>query len=108
MAKRDISTALLTDIKTCLDITWSDTGTDAKIKTFARNGIAYLNGKYGGEADYESDGFPRTLLIEYVRYARDSALDVFENNYRAEILAMQNQKAVDEYAKVEGPGTSES
>lgn len=92
--KRDISTALLTDVKNYLDITWSDIHTDAKITDLIRGGMMYLNSKYGGEADYESDGLPRTLLEEYVRYARDSALDVFENNYRALILAMQNQKAV--------------
>ena len=29
--------------------------------------------------------------MEYVRYARDSALDVFENNYQALILGMQQE-----------------
>jgi len=29
-----------------------------------------------------------------VRYARDSALDVFENNYRSMLLSMQSDKAV--------------
>lgn len=94
VTKRDVSTALLTDVKNYLDITWSDNHTDAKITELIRGGMMYLDSKYGGEADYESDGFARTLLEEYVRYARDSALDVFENNYRALILAMQNQKAV--------------
>ena len=43
-------------------------------------------------------GYPRQLLKEYVRYARDAALDVFENNYRGLILAMQNQRGVSAYA----------
>lgn len=37
--------------------------------------------------------------MEYVRYARDEALDVFENNYTALILAMQNEGAVKAYAE---------
>ena len=40
---------------------------------------------------------PRTLLMEYVRYARDSALDVFESNYLSMLLGMQNEKAVKNY-----------
>ena len=48
-------------------------------------------------ADYTADGMPRTLLMEYVRYARDSALDVFESNYLSMLLGMQNEKAVKNY-----------
>lgn len=51
----------------------------------------YLDGKGGTPLDYDADGMPRTLLMEYVRYARDSALDVFENNYQALILGMQQE-----------------
>ena len=36
--------------------------------------------------------------MEYVRYARDGALDVFENNYQHLILAMQNNRKVMDYA----------
>ena len=57
-------------------------------------GMVYLNGKLGEEADYTADSLPRTLLMEYVRYARDSALDVFENNYRSMLLDMQNGRKV--------------
>lgn len=63
------------------------------------SGIAYLNDKYGEEADYASAGYPRTLLFDYVRYARDSALDVFEANYLHLILAMQIQKECTDYAE---------
>ena len=36
--------------------------------------------------------------MEYVRYARDSALDVFENNYQSLILSMQSERRVSAYA----------
>ena len=93
MSQLQISDALFEDIKAYLDYTWQDDALDRKYQGFIRAGMVYVNGKYGKSADYESDGLPRTLLFEYVRYARDGALDVFENNYMSMILAMQNDKA---------------
>ena len=94
--RNNLPEGLLEDIKRHLDITWVD-DTDKKTRNNIAQGMVYLNEKLGEEADYTIDGAPRTLLFEYVRYARDSALDVFENNYRAQILAMQNKKAVERY-----------
>lgn len=88
---------LLEDVKNYLNITWDDAATDAKVSGLIAAGMVYLNAKYGEEADYTADGMPRTLLMEYVRYARDSALDVFENNYQALLLGMQNGRLVNVY-----------
>lgn len=104
MVSRDsLPAGLLSDVKNYLNITWDDVATDAKISGLIASGMMYLNSKYGAEADYTEDGMPRTLLMEYVRYARDSALDVFENNYQALILGMQNERLVTSYGgSVEG------
>lgn len=91
--------SLLDDVKNYLDITWSDTETDRKIFGFIASGATYLNDKAGTELDYTQAGYGRTLLMEYVRYARDGAMDVFENNYRHLILAMQNNRRVAAYAE---------
>lgn len=85
---------LLSDVKNWLDITWDDEATDAKMSGLIASGMAYLDGKLGEEGDYTVDGLPRTLLLEYCRYGRDSALDVFENNYRPLLLAMQHERRV--------------
>lgn len=90
---------LLDDVKIHINITWQDETTDKKIRGLIAAGMVYINSKYGEEANYEKDGMPRTLLMEYVRYARDGALDVFENNYHALILGMQNERAVKAYAE---------
>lgn len=90
--------ALLPAIKTYLQVTWDDEQTNQRILGLIEDGAAYLDDKLGEAGDYENPGYPRTLLKEYVRYARDEALDVFENNYQAQILAMQNQKGVRDYA----------
>ena len=95
--RHTISHSLLTDVKAYLGITWNDTVTDNRIRGFIASSMVYLDGKLGAAADYEVDGAPRELLMERVRYARDSALDVFENNYMSQIVAMQNDKKVSDY-----------
>ena len=94
MDRNSLPEALLYAVKNYLGITWEDEGTDANVSGFIASGMAYLDKKLGEKGDYEVDGLPRTLLLEYARYARDSALDVFENNYSSMILAMQNDRKV--------------
>lgn len=89
---------LLEDVKNYLDITWTDEATDKKVTGYIHSGMLYLNDKAGKRIDYRWPCDGRTLLMEYVRYARDGALDVFEYNYRHLILAMQNNRKVMDYA----------
>lgn len=96
---RAIPEGLLDDIKIYLDITWEDQATDSKITGFIEDGMFYLDDKLGESGDYTVPGLPRTLVKEYVRYARDAALDVFENNYLSMILAMQNNRKVENYVE---------
>ena len=98
MTRQTVPAALLADVKNYLNITWDDEATDAKINGLIASAAAYLDSKLGGQPDYEADGMPRTLLMEYVRYARDSALDVFESNYQALILTAQQESMVSDYA----------
>ena len=97
--RREISDELLLDVESNCDVTWRDGATDNKYRGFIAGGMVYINDKLGEEADYEADGYPRTLLMEYCRYARDAALDVFENNYQSMILAMQTQKELSRYVE---------
>ena len=94
MKRTEISVELLADVKNHINITWDDDATDNKIRGLIAAATVYLDGKGGAALDYEADGLPRTLMMEYVRYARDEALDVFENNYTSLILAMQNERLV--------------
>lgn len=97
--RESLPAGLLEDVKDYLGITWSDEATDKKVGGLIASGMMYLDGKYGETADYTVDGMPRTLLFEYVRYGRDYALDVFENNFQALILGMQNDKTVRDYVE---------
>lgn len=98
ITRESVPADLLADVKNYINITWDDEATDAKISGLIASAAAYLYGKLGGQPDYEADGMPRTLLMEYVRYARDSALDVFESNYLALILTAQQESMVSDYA----------
>lgn len=99
MQRKEIPAELLADVKNHLNITWDDEATDNKICGFIAAAMAYLNEKGGSVLEYDADGLPRTLMMEFVRYARDEALDVFENNYMALILNMQNGRMVREHAE---------
>ena len=97
--RNNLPAGLLEDVKNQMDVTWGDEATDRKYSGYIASGMAYLDGKLGEEADYTADGMPRTLLMEYVRHARDAALDVFENNYLALLLDMQNRRAVERFVE---------
>lgn len=98
MTRREqIPAELLADVKNYLGITWSDD--DAKIRGIIASGEVYLDTKRGAPADYEEDGLPRTLLLDYCRYVRDNALDVFENNYKALLLTMRHERLVVDYVE---------
>ena len=99
MKRNEISAELLSDVKNHLNITWDDDATDNKIRGLIAAATAYLDGKGGTDLDYDADGLPRMLMMEFVRYARDEALDVFENNYMSMILSMQNEIAVIAYVE---------
>lgn len=89
---------LLRDIKLYLHITWDDHATDVRLCNIIGMGIAYIDNKLGGPADYSVDGSPRSLLMEYCRYANSQALDVFEENFQSQIIALVNDKGLSDYA----------
>ena len=90
---------LLDDVKNHLDVTWEDDALDRKITELIAAGETYIDSKLGERGNYLETCWPPTLLFEYVRYARDGATDIFENNYAHLLLAMQNERAVQRYAQ---------
>ena len=98
VSRTDLPVGLLEEIKNYLDITWEDEATDQKLRGLIASGMNYLNEKAGEALDYTVDGEGLTLLKDYVRYARDGALDVFENNYLHLLLSVQNNRKVKAYA----------
>lgn len=97
--RNEIPAALLADVKNYLNITWDDLATDKRIRGLIASATADLDDYAGEELDYISDGLPRTLMMDHVRYARDEALDVFENNYRTQLVRLRNRRLVTGYVE---------
>lgn len=98
-ARTAIPAALLADVENYLNITWNDLATDERIRGLIASATADLDDYAGEELDYMSDGLPRTLMMDHVRYARDEALDVFENNYRTQLVRLRNRRRVTGYVE---------
>ena len=89
------SADLLQAVKAYLQISWTDGATDQRIGGLMVQGMQYLDRRSGAALDYENPTSARTLLMEYVRYARDAALEVFENNFLHLIVALREEAQVD-------------
>jgi len=81
-------TALLSDVKDYLNITWQDEKTDKKITGYINRGMARLQFIAGASLDFEKEDLSRSLLLDYCRYANSQALEVFEINFQSELLEL--------------------
>lgn len=88
---------LLEDIKTYLDITWADEPTDKKLTGIIERGIKYIDRIVGTTMNYSAEDKPKELLLDYCRYARSNALEMFQKNYLHELLSLQIDKEVEAY-----------
>lgn len=95
------SADLLSAVKAYLQITWSDEATDQRIGGLMLQGMQYLDQRSGAALDYESTSSAQTLLMEYVRYARDNALEVFENNFLHLIISLREEARVNALSETE-------
>jgi len=95
MAK--VSAGVLEQVINYLDANHADEMYRRKLELITASGIAYIDGKMPAPMDYENDQEAMTILLEYCRYMRDNALDVFENNYLGMILDKQNKERVKAY-----------
>ena len=89
---------MLQTVKDYLKITWADE--DAAIQGIIGRGQAYLNGLAGAELDYETDGQPKALLLDYCRYVYNNASEYFEENFARELLRLQLQEGIKAMAEV--------
>ena len=93
---------LLNDVRNYLDITYSDTDVDTKLIGIITRGMAYLDAKAGKTLDYGKEGQSRALLLDYCRYARNSVLELFEQNFHSELIMLRIGVQTDEYAEDNG------
>jgi hypothetical protein len=82
----DLPEGLLDAVKSYLKITWQDAATDTEVTGYIKRGMTRLQEIAGAPLDFTVEDQPRTLLLDYCRYARSQALEVFEKNFEAELL----------------------
>ncbi|NFH74545.1 hypothetical protein FDC58_18500 [Clostridium botulinum] len=95
---------LLQDVKDYLHISWDDEKTDKNLTGMIKRGMAHLN-KIAGVSflDYTVEDSPKSLLLDYVRYANSQALEVFEMNFQGELLSLH----LEYQANVQGDSENE-
>lgn len=88
--------ALIDELKDNLGITGATQ--DVALTAVINRGTAYLNDLAGVTLDFTVEGLPKSLLLDFCRYAYNNATEYFEENFAKEILRMQLQSAVIENA----------
>lgn len=90
-------TALLSAVRNYLDITWTDADLDSKLVRLIEDGQDYVDKTSGETQDYSVKGQARSLLFDYVRYARSGASEMFWKNYQHELIALRLESGVTAY-----------
>lgn len=91
---------LLEKVKEYLKIDWDDE--DSNLTGIIERGKNNLQELTGTTLDFEKEGQPKALLLDYCRYAYNNALEYFEENFHKELRRLILQEAVKEYADEEG------
>lgn len=89
---------LLENLKNYLDITWKDSLGDKKLLGIMQRGMSAIEGKIG-KCNFYEETQERALLFDYVMYARAGEIDTFWRNYISEIISLQVDRKVEEFAE---------
>lgn len=81
-------------VKRHLNITWSDTDTEAKLIDQMCDAEVALNHKLGATIDYFVPGPERRLYLAYMLYSWNDCLNEFDSAYRAEIMQIRHKYEV--------------
>lgn len=98
---------LLLEVKAYLNITYDDSDADLKLQGIIDRGISTINDYAGASLDYEEEGLHKQLLFDYCRYARSHAVEMFETNFRHDLIALREMEEVRQYANQIEPGISD-
>lgn len=82
---------LLQEVRGYLHITWEDEQTDKNLIGYIKRGMARLQHIAGVPLNFTEEDLPKTLLLDYCRYANSNALEMFETNFSSELLDLHIQ-----------------
>lgn len=84
--------ALIDDVKTYLDITWTDQHTTAKLNGIISRAQSKLAGYAGcavAELGLSEESSEKQLFLDLCRYIYNNASEDFETNYRADLIMLR-------------------
>lgn len=88
---------LLDEVKRYLMVTYEDEVTDQNLAGAIERGKAVLDDYAGIPQDYEAEGLPKQLLFDYCRYVRSHAVEMFEVNFRRDLISLRELAEVKLY-----------
>lgn len=83
---------MLDELKLHLQVDSGDS--DYQLSSLLMAGEQYYKRICGLELDYENNAEYKLMLFEYCRYAYANALELFEINFKSQLLALQLDVAV--------------
>lgn len=91
--------ALITQVKRKLNITWSDEDTDARVTELMASAQVTMRHKLGlpDEFDFETKGQENLLFLAYCLYEWNHAAHEFDANYLGDILQVRQKNEVRAY-----------
>ena len=94
MDRNHMPQALVDQVKRYLNITWTDSDTEAKVIDMMLDAEIALNHKLGAAVDYLAPGQERRLYLAYCSYAWNDCLNEFDAAYRPEIIQIRHKYEV--------------
>jgi len=83
---------LFGELKKYLKITWSEE--DADLQRIVDRGKAHLNSYADVAIDFDVDLIAQQLLLDYGRYVYNHSLELFDINFRRELLKLSIREGV--------------
>lgn len=88
---------LFLEVKSHLQVTWSDEETDSKIIRIIEDAKPILNHKLGAIIDYSKSGMEHNLFLNYCFYQWNNCANEFDNNYINDIYQIRILNEVKSY-----------
>ncbi len=98
---------LLVDVKEYLNISYVDDATDRVLTGALKRGKSIIDGYAGAEQDYSQEGLHRQLLFDYCRYVRSHAAEMFEINFRRDLINLRELTEIQAAVQAEMEAESE-
>lgn len=76
-------------VKDYLNISFDDEMTNRMLESAITRGESIIDSYAGTHQDYETEGAARQLLFDYCRYVRSQATELFEVNYKRDLMALR-------------------